>query len=1082
MRILNVRFANLNSLYGEWMIDFTVGQYIHDGIFAITGPTGAGKSTILDAICLGLYGRTPRLDSIGMQSNEIMSRQRAQCFAEVIFETRHGTFCCHWGQHKARNKVDGNLVDSHHEISDALTKAVLFTKKREVAQAVEEYTGMTFDRFTRSMLLAQGQFAAFLNAEADQRSPILEQITGTEIYTRISMQVHRSYAEQKSVLASLETVSQEQQPLDEQSLGRLEGQKQLFQRWIATARRRATACSAAITTLEGTSGLRLKLRDYAAERQLLEAELLEKLPDRNRLHRAMQAMELEATYASIVAKRASIAVDIRESMRSRQELMQAQANLNELGIQVAEAENRYVVGKEVLETTRETLKKVRGLDLLIVHTNSHADEVRRSLVDSIALRRAALREITAITESLAAQEHQLSDLEAWIDGHASDANLTEWQSRFQSCMHQLKEARACSVRQAKQRDDIQQQLGQVESHIAHHAEDLSVLGNAKETLMETYSAIRKQEETLLAGKEPREYETEKDHLREKQVLLATIASLEEHRAHLEKGKPCPLCGSTDHPYRADTLPDDSGISKRLQEIDSILSHLAQLREEQQRVQTRLAEQNLSIVARQTSIESLETQRKRLAVSLQQCEVAVEEAGQALHECEQSVHAEIQLQFPYPIGEEPIESLSSQLEGRRKLWSEQQELHGKLVQRLEGSRQELSRLHDELAKHETEVATDRSRAGKDRVKLANAQAERRNLFGDADADEVEHRLVGDLEASGNLYEAVRNRVAAATALLDTIRHSVKTLEQRLSATEEALALDEPEFSALLRAHNFSDEQEFLGSRLGARERSLLKGVLDDLDIREVRNRERSQDSARQLALLEGLEPQGWTLEELREEKQEFESQCSTFDQRLGAIRQTMDADVQRRRIHASHLEKIAKQQKVCALWDRLNSLIGSHDGKRYRNFAQGLTFELLIAQANVHLRELSDRYLLTPDVSKPLDIAVMDLYQAGEVRSARNLSGGESFLVSLALSLGLSTISSKKVQVDSLFLDEGFGTLDEETLETALGALASLRNQGKLVGIISHVGALQERIPVQLSVTPVAGGMSRIEGPGCSRLA
>jgi exonuclease SbcC len=183
-----------------------------------------------------------------------------------------------------------------------------------------------------------------------------------------------------------------------------------------------------------------------------------------------------------------------------------------------------------------------------------------------------------------------------------------------------------------------------------------------------------------------------------------------------------------------------------------------------------------------------------------------------------------------------------------------------------------------------------------------------------------------------------------------------------------------------------------------------------------------------------------------------------------------------------MEKIATQQKVCALWDRLNSLIGSHDGKRFRNFAQGLTFELLIAHANEHLRELSDRYLLTPDTTKPLDIAVMDLYQAGEVRSARNLSGGESFLVSLALSLGLSTIASKKVQVDSLFLDEGFGTLDEETLETALGALASLRNQGKLVGIISHVGALQERIPVQISVIPVAGGMSRIVGPGCSRLA
>ena len=1082
MRILNVRFANLNSLYGEWMIDFTVGQYIHDGIFAITGPTGAGKSTILDAICLGLYGRTPRLDSIGLQSNEIMSRQRAQCFAEVTFETRSGTFCCHWGQHKARNKIDGNLVDSHHEISDALTKEVLFTKKREVAQAVEEYTGMTFDRFTRSMLLAQGQFAAFLNAEADQRSPILEQITGTEIYTRISIQVNRSYAEQKSVLASLEIVSQEQQPLDEESLDRLDRQKQLLYRWIKTARRRAAACSKAITTVEGTSALRLQLRDLAAERQVLETELVERLPDRNRLQRAMLAMELEATYSSLVAKRASLVADTQETMRNRQELKQAQDNLTELRIRVADVEKSHGEAKDVLATTRRTLKEVRELDLLITHTNSHADEIRRSLVESIALCRADLRGITAITESLAAQEHQLSDLERWIEGHAFDTNLVAWQSRFHSYMQQLKETRALLVRQAKQRNDIQGQLQQIDSQTMHHTEDLSALDKAKETLTETFSNIHMQEETVLAGKVPREYETEKDHLREKQVLLATIASLEEHRAHLEKGKPCPLCGSTDHPYRTDILPVDNGISRRLQEIDSILTRLVQLREDRERVQTQLTELNLSIVARQTSIDSLDTQRKQLMVSLRQCEDAVEEAQQALHECEQSAYAEIQPYFPDPIGAEPLELLSTQLEGRRKLWLEQQELHGTLVHRVESTRLELARLHDDVAKHEADVVTDRIRAGKDRVKLAKAQAERRKLFGGADADEVEQRLVGDLEISENQYETVRNQLVAATILVDTIQHSLKTLEKRVSATEEALALDEPEFSSLLLVHDFSSEQEFLDSRLGAQERVVLKGILDDLDVREVRNRERSQDSASQLANLEGQAPAGWTLEELREERQEAERQCSSYDQRLGAIRQTMDADAQRRSIHASHMEKIATQQKVCALWDRLNSLIGSHDGKRFRNFAQGLTFELLIAHANEHLRELSDRYLLTPDTTKPLDIAVMDLYQAGEVRSARNLSGGESFLVSLALSLGLSTIASKKVQVDSLFLDEGFGTLDEETLETALGALASLRNQGKLVGIISHVGALQERIPVQISVIPVAGGMSRIVGPGCSRLA
>jgi exonuclease SbcC len=200
--------------------------------------------------------------------------------------------------------------------------------------------------------------------------------------------------------------------------------------------------------------------------------------------------------------------------------------------------------------------------------------------------------------------------------------------------------------------------------------------------------------------------------------------------------------------------------------------------------------------------------------------------------------------------------------------------------------------------------------------------------------------------------------------------------------------------------------------------------------------------------------------------------------MGAIQQQLDDYQNRRTLYSQQLQKVEQQKQIFHGWDRLNMLIGSHDGKKFRNYAQSLTFELLIAHANEHLKALSDRYLLVADKTKVLDISVIDLYQAGEVRSAKNLSGGESFLVSLALALALSTIASKRVQVDSLFLDEGFGTLDEQTLEIALTALSTLRNRGKLVGIISHVGALQERIPVQISVIPLSGGVSRIEGPGC----
>jgi DNA repair protein SbcC/Rad50 len=157
------------------------------------------------------------------------------------------------------------------------------------------------------------------------------------------------------------------------------------------------------------------------------------------------------------------------------------------------------------------------------------------------------------------------------------------------------------------------------------------------------------------------------------------------------------------------------------------------------------------------------------------------------------------------------------------------------------------------------------------------------------------------------------------------------------------------------------------------------------------------------------------------------------------------------------------------------------GKKYRNFAQGLTFEMMIGYANRQLQKMADRYLLVRDDDQPLEINVIDSYQAGEIRSAKNLSGGESFIVSLSLALGLSHMAGKNVRIDSLFLDEGFGTLDEEALDTALETLASLRQDGKVIGLISHVPALKERISAQIQVTPQTGGRSRISEPGCARI-
>ena len=230
-----------------------------------------------------------------------------------------------------------------------------------------------------------------------------------------------------------------------------------------------------------------------------------------------------------------------------------------------------------------------------------------------------------------------------------------------------------------------------------------------------------------------------------------------------------------------------------------------------------------------------------------------------------------------------------------------------------------------------------------------------------------------------------------------------------------------------------------------------------------------------------------------EKQVTDRTREELDETLATLRDTLKTQQEaigglRQKLHDNHMVKLAHQERTaaveaqrreCRRWNDLHDLIGSADGKKYRNFVQVLTFEIMIEHANRQLRRMTDRYLLLRNKEQPLELDVIDGYQAGEIRSTKNLSGGESFIVSLALALGLSQMASKTVRVDSLFLDEGFGTLDEDTLDTALDTLAGLHRDGKLIGVISHVAALKERIGTQIQVTPKTGGRSVVSGHGCS---
>ena len=330
MRILDVRFKNLNSLAGEWQVDFTHPAYASDGIFAITGPTGAGKTTIMDAICLALYGSTPRLGKVTKSGNEIMSRQTGECFAEVTFETAKGRYRCHWSQHRARKNPDGELQQARHEIADADSGRVLESKINQVGEFIDRVTGMDFGRFTRSMLLAQGGFAVFLQASPSERSPILEQITGTEIYSRISMHVHERRAAElekcelmQAELKGIRVLGEEEEREQQDRLKEKQGQE-------AGLAEKMKELARALTWVEGMAALERELGELEKKQQAFEERRHGFAADAERLEKARKALGLEGDYRSITDLRA---LQARES----EELQAALAVLPEKEKRGAEA-------------------------------------------------------------------------------------------------------------------------------------------------------------------------------------------------------------------------------------------------------------------------------------------------------------------------------------------------------------------------------------------------------------------------------------------------------------------------------------------------------------------------------------------------------------------------------------------------------------------------------------------------------------------------------------------------------------------------------------------------------------------------
>ena len=935
MRLLAVRLQNLNSLSGAHEVRFDVEPLSAAGVFLITGPTGAGKSTLLDAMTLALYGRAARYGND--KADEMMSRHTAECLAEVDFETKGEKLRATWRLRRARGKADGKLQPVERRLANAVTGEILAEKSAEMDRLIEERTGLDAQRFLRSVLLAQGQFAAFLKAKPNERAELLEKITGTEIYTELSKLAFETYKAKDEQVQRLKAALGAVSVLDDEARQRLETS-------FAEAQ---------------TSATRLQSESQAGTQQL----------------------HAQREHATIVAETTQLGEGVKQFQSSQSAAM----------AEVSKAKGIADEAKAQRTKRDPVWEQAAGLAAQSEQLEKQLAESRTTYQTWAKQQKEAATKRETAEKALAAHQEAAQALEAWLKQHAADAELGEQLPKLRVAVREWRAAHEKLAEGRKRHEE---------------AEILKKRLQDSETQSSGWS--RKAAESLAKAEKDRDeqkrlaekIEGQREIVRKSELM----AGFDEHRHDLKAGEPCLLCGATEHPFAS----AEASFESQLQAARKLLEGLEKQHEQSQRALT-LLERELAKLEAELSAE-----KKRAA-----------ELRKALAEME----------VPDVVALE-VEEVRTRRSTSFLTRDEEAERVGKLVLHAERELDALEKRSTTFTKKQQEAAQQRS--------------ERQKLESDVQlvkADEVaKTKRLDELKAEGVSLRAKADELKTQLNELlggKTLAEDRQEYETRVSSAEKTLREAETKLNAL---------------------QTQLAANLAKLEQLEARRKPFEGQSVLSAAALSELEA---TTKQLGEAFAKKRTELGSLEQQL------KDDDDAKKRREAGGAELQAAEVEALR-WGRLKELIGSADGAKFSRFAQSLTLRQLIGLANEHLQVLAERYRLMAAEGDELDLRIVDLYQANVDRPMESLSGGESFLASLALALGLSELASRHHPIDSLFIDEGFGTLDSETLEIALSALENLRSRGKTIGLISHVDLLKERLTTQVRVIRGAGGTSRID--------
>lgn len=1149
MKILYLRLKNLNALHGEWEIDFRQPPFADNGLFAITGPTGAGKSTLLDAICLALYHQTPRLGVLSAGSNDLMTRHTADCMAEVVFEAQGHTYRAFWSQRRARDKANGALQAPKVELAEIDPStgegSILTTHIKDKERRIAEITGLDFGRFTKSMLLAQGGFAAFLNANANDRAELLEELTGTEIYGLISQTVFERARTARQALEKQQAQADGVQLLAPEARAALQASAQQLHSELS---RTQTACSDAQTQLQWLH------QCAAAQRSVEEAAQAEQ--HALQVHTHAQA-ELERLAQDAPAQRLQpLHQHWQRSLQAHQHTQEQlkkleHDRLNQQALEAALHQHAAQLARADATSAQQELSRLlRAMEEHRRHQQQHPShallgEQLGSWRALLQQRDHALRQLTEQQRSI--QQHAAEAAQLQRDLDVQKAQLQAATETEQAALQAQKNAIAALHTVLQQHGSASMADLRARCHSAHtavnHAEHCQTLASTLReqalqrqqlaTSIATGTATVAQHHSVLEALRTR-YAAQRDAVTDKRKLLEQerrIQSLEEHRHALQPGHACPLCGALEHPaIAAYAALDVSATETSLRAAEHALEELkeqgetekvalaaAQQRllgwQEQQQVleasSTRSAEQWQALQQpnapacdweQPEQLTAALVQAQSLYQAIQQALRTAEDgeqavhtttaahhlASQALHEaglrCERLQHQRQearQLEQQALLGAQQHTTALSDLEAELQAtladcnqtlpeppatakWLEARQQEW---QRWQHSVQQLQQLAPQWALQQQACAHAQQ--------TATHWQERSAAFEISAAHTAACPLSGGAALPATLADcasAIAQHAQQLAQLQGQLTHTHRTAQAEQSNLTQA----QTAWEQALAASPFTDAAAFLQACLPEAERERLQQLQRTVADAVQRTSALLTQARTQQAQLQSQALTEQPAATMQTQLEALETQRSQLAEQLGATRARLEDDDRYRQGQQALLVQIAAQAQDSDLWQRLDGLIGSSKGDKFRKFAQGLTLDHLLQLANQHLLRLHERYRLQRRSTGELELDIVDSWQGDVARDTRTLSGGESFLVSLALALALSDLVSHKVSIDSLFLDEGFGTLDGDTLEAALSALDALNASGKMIGIISHVEALKERIPTQIHVEKGGGvGHSRL---------